>query len=45
MATQALYGCQIAHPRWSKERLVDEAIKLTDLMIKKLDKKKKRKTV
>jgi hypothetical protein len=44
LASQALYGNQIAHPRWSKKRLVEESVLLSAMLIKELDKKTKKKT-
>jgi hypothetical protein len=43
LASQALYGNQIAHPRWSKARLVKESVELSALLIAELDKQAKRK--
>jgi hypothetical protein len=38
LASQALYGNQIAHPRWSKARLVKESVELSALLIRELEK-------
>jgi predicted RNA polymerase sigma factor len=43
LASQALYGAQIAHPNWTHEQLVEEAIKLSRLLIRRLEKGKKKK--
>jgi hypothetical protein len=43
LASQALYGNQIAHPRWSKARLVKESVELSAMLIRELDKQAKRK--
>ena len=40
LASQALYGAQIAHPDWSREKLVNEAVVLSALLIQQLDKPK-----
>jgi hypothetical protein len=43
LTSQALYGNQIAHPRWSKKRLVKESVELADMLIKELDKPRRKK--
>lgn len=40
LASQALYGAQIAHPDWSHDKLVNEAVTLSEKLIIKLDKPK-----
>ena len=42
LASQALYGAQIAHPDWSRDKLTDEAIELSENLIRKLDKQEKK---
>ena len=37
LASQALYGAQIAHPDWSHDQLVEEAVTLSSKLIKRLD--------
>ena len=37
LASQALYGAQIAHPEWSHEQLVTEAVTLSAKLIQRLD--------
>jgi predicted RNA polymerase sigma factor len=41
LASQALYGTQIAHPDWTREELTDEAIELSNMLIRKLDREEK----
>ena len=43
LASQALYGAQIAHPDWTREQLVEEAVKLSKLLILKLDQSERKK--
>jgi hypothetical protein len=42
LASQALYGHQIAHPRWSKKRLVKESVELSEMLIAELDKSERK---
>jgi hypothetical protein len=37
LASQALYGAQIAHPDWSHDQLVDEAVNLSEKLIRRLE--------
>lgn len=42
VASQVFYGTQIAHPKWSQERLVKYTVKTADMLLKALDKKRKK---
>ena len=44
LASQALYGAQIAHPDWTHEQLINEAVELSSGLIDALDNPKRRKT-
>ena len=41
LASQALYGAQIAHPDWSHAQLVAEAVALSAQLIRKLDRERR----
>ena len=43
VASQVYYGLRIAHPDWPADKLTDAVLAECDLLIEKLDRKKKRK--
>ena len=42
IASQALYGLLISHPRWKTERCIVEAYKIASAMMKQSKKKRKK---